>query len=406
MLVLTLPSPRDFPREKSLQAHLRTHTGERPYNCDYPGCAKTFTQSGQLKTHQRLHAGDKPFVCSADGCDNRYTHANRTCPDHPYAKPKRSAELLLQPVIAASEDQGRVAVWLEKYRREREEKTPGKGLDDHLETLQMPERELEEQGKPKLKTKRGLAEELEQAYGQENIPSPPRPQIHRSDLLRSKLTGALQRTAEKMERSSFRVLHLGGQQLDQPGSTPGFRNILELPYTQVSPAKARRHSLEEASPLRGIRRTLGEITPSKNCQTDQAELELPFSFDLAAHCVAGERLAALPSTPRAREPASPGNLQGSPALKLKKRFQERFQEEKAMERGTEDLAQPIAWAEEEEGLGPFHESVLTTPVRRRELTSSPTYLVAGALLELHESPVRAVRNQEVPLNLTTKSPQD
>ena len=65
-------------------------------------------------------------MCSEEGCNNRYTHANRTCPDHPYAKPKRTAELVLQPVIVASEDQTKVAAWLEKYRREREEKTPGK----------------------------------------------------------------------------------------------------------------------------------------------------------------------------------------------------------------------------------------------------------------------------------------
>jgi hypothetical protein len=395
------PPPRDFPREKSLQAHLRTHTGERPYTCDYPGCSKAFTQSGQLKTHQRLHAGEKPFVCSEEGCSNRYTHANRTCPDHPYAKPKRTAELVLQPVIVASEDQGRVAAWLQRYRREREDKTPGKGMDERPESsLLTPKREDDEQqGKQRLRSKRGLASELEQAGGQENLLSPPRPVLHRTDLLRSKLTGALQRTADMMERTSFRVVLNGSQPPDLPGSTPGFRNILEaapLPRPALSPAKAMRHGLEEASPLRGVRRTLGEITPSKNCPGGEGEFELPlpFSFELGA----GEphRLAQLPCTPRRLEETSPG-LQGSPALKLKKRFQERFQEEKL----SEELARPIVWTEEEEGLGPL-EPLLSTPVRRDQ-TNSPTFLVAGALLELHDSPVR--NHQEMPLNLTTKSGQ-
>merc|ERR550532_2058657 len=226
---------------------------------------------------------------------------------------------------------------------------------------------MEDQGRPKLKSQRGLASELEQAFGQENmmnfgqenIPSPPRPQIQRSDLLRNKLTGALQRTAEKM-----RVVHLqAGQSHDQPGFTPGFKNILEIPYTHASPVKSMRRCLEEASPLRGVRRALGEITPSKNCQ-DQTDLELPFTFDLVGQGLGVERLPAMPSTPRAREETSPSQL-GSPMLKLKKRFQERFQEEK--ERG-EELARPIAWTEEEE-TGALQEhlqdSLLTTPVRRR-----------------------------------------
>lgn len=58
---------RVFPREKSLQAHLRTHTGERPYSCDFPGCGRAFAQSGQLRTHQRLHTGEKPFICAEEG---------------------------------------------------------------------------------------------------------------------------------------------------------------------------------------------------------------------------------------------------------------------------------------------------------------------------------------------------
>lgn len=74
---------RVFPREKSLQAHLRTHTGEKPYACDFPRCSRKFAQSGQLKTHQRLHTGEKPFVCPGSNCTRRFTHANRHCPDHP-----------------------------------------------------------------------------------------------------------------------------------------------------------------------------------------------------------------------------------------------------------------------------------------------------------------------------------
>lgn len=80
---------RVFPREKSLQAHLRTHTGEKPYICDYPRCTRKFAQSGQLKTHQRLHTGEKPFICAAPNCSRRFTHANRHCPDHPEFTLKR-----------------------------------------------------------------------------------------------------------------------------------------------------------------------------------------------------------------------------------------------------------------------------------------------------------------------------
>ncbi|CAG0891140.1 unnamed protein product [Cyprideis torosa] len=113
---------RVFPREKSLQAHLRTHTGERPYQCDYPGCSKAFTQSGQLKTHQRLHAGEKPFLCASPGCRTRFTHANRHCPDHPDLPLKRATEVVLQPFLSERDNNEAVLAWLRRYKEEREQK--------------------------------------------------------------------------------------------------------------------------------------------------------------------------------------------------------------------------------------------------------------------------------------------
>jgi Zinc finger, C2H2 type len=111
---------RVFPREKSLTAHLRTHTGERPYHCDYPNCNRAFTQSGQLKTHTRLHTGERPFICSAERCPMRFTHANRHCPDHPYESLKRCDDFVIQNV---PEQNVEVLKWLEKYRLEREDRT-------------------------------------------------------------------------------------------------------------------------------------------------------------------------------------------------------------------------------------------------------------------------------------------
>ncbi|XP_064477056.1 zinc finger protein 367-like [Ornithodoros turicata] len=116
---------RVFPREKSLQAHVRTHTGEKPYKCDYPNCKRSFAQSGQLKTHQRLHTGEKPFKCSHPDCLRRFTHANRHCSTHPFAVLERDEANALQ--LADSENKSQaVLLWLEKYQKERRQRGSGK----------------------------------------------------------------------------------------------------------------------------------------------------------------------------------------------------------------------------------------------------------------------------------------
>ncbi|XP_039614797.1 zinc finger protein 367 [Polypterus senegalus] len=168
---------RVFPREKSLQAHKRTHTGERPYVCDYPDCGKAFVQSGQLKTHQRLHTGEKPFVCSENGCGSRFTHANRHCPKHPYARLKREEPSAGQGSSEAADNKA-VAEWLSKYWQTREQRIPHpkiKGLQktdqeqqDPLEYLQSDEDEEEielAEEKTSVAARRRLQEQRERLHG-------------------------------------------------------------------------------------------------------------------------------------------------------------------------------------------------------------------------------------------------
>ena len=113
-------------------------------------------------------------------CGNRYTHANRTCPAHPYHKPQRSNDLVLQPTIGAGEDTMEVQKWLDNYRRERMDKTPAKnpssvhdtpvspfnGGESPIPTLDLGVRTSSEILAAELckrnRIKRGLVNELEQ----------------------------------------------------------------------------------------------------------------------------------------------------------------------------------------------------------------------------------------------------
>ena len=316
-------------------------------------------------------------------CGNRYTHANRTCPAHPYHKPQRTSDLILQPSSTTNCPENvtgndEVSKWLENYRRERQDKTPTPGKNPPSDSgnenynCSIENLETSPSSIKRSKTKRGLTSDF---LEQENSPlkkqlyeqrqQPPSATVTTSSAYNSNFLVQSQPISFALSsapKSPLRLSSAPRSPLRVPGS----------PLALIS-NNNKRSLLEERL---NLRKTLGDITSTNNCQILAPSTSTKGSIGVLLAAAAKEstspssnannliisenegyernenssdsneslgRSGIIQCLPRSPKPRSPLKTLKPKKRWLKTVFQENVANQPTEEVSDENLAMPIKW---------------------------------------------------------------